>query len=72
MDLIELSKLYNISKKQLPLNLANTLKSTIKKSKKGKKKEKDAQKFFILKYVIKRNKTSMFYYQKVLVYFNFL
>ena len=34
-------------------------------SKKGKKK-KSAQKFFILKYVIKNFKKSNFYYQKVL------
>ena len=61
MNLIELIKLYNISKKQLLLNLANTLKSSTKKNQK-KEKKKGAQKFFILKYVIKSYKKSMFYY----------
>jgi hypothetical protein len=39
MELAELIKLYNINKKQLPLNLINILKSTTKNVKKGKRKK---------------------------------
>ena len=38
MDLIDLIKLYNVSRKQLLHSIANTLISTTKKFKKGKKK----------------------------------
>ena len=45
MNLIELTKLYEISRKQLLLNLANTSKSTTKNAKKKEEKKK-CSKFF--------------------------
>jgi hypothetical protein len=64
MELTELIKLYNMNKKQLLLNIINILISTTKNVKKGEK--KSAQNFFVLKYVVKRFKTSNLYYLKVL------
>ena len=48
MNLIDLIKLYNISKKQLLLNLANTLKSSTKKNQKKEKKKKVLKNFLYL------------------------
>ena len=64
IDLIELIELYNINRKQLLRNLTNILKSTTKHVEKGKK---NAQNFFILKYVIKGFKTSKLHYLRVLL-----
>jgi hypothetical protein len=64
MGMTEFIKPYSLNKNQLLFNLINILKSTTKNAKK-RKKEKNAQNFFILKYVIKSLKISNFYYQKV-------
>ena len=58
MNIIELTKLFSMNKKQLLLNLTNILKPTTKNVKKEKK--KSAQIFFILNYVIESFKTSNF------------
>ena len=62
MELTEITKLYNMDRKQLLLNFVNILKYTTKNVKKRKK--KSAQNFFMLKYIIKSLKTSNFYYLK--------
>jgi hypothetical protein len=63
MELKEINKFYNVSKKQLLFKLINILKSTTENVKKEKK--KSAQNFFILKYIIERLKISKFYYLKI-------
>ena len=61
LGLRELNEVDDMNVKRVLLNLTNILKSTTKRSKKCQK-NKSAQNFFILKYVIKRFKTSKFYY----------
>ena len=61
LGLRELNEVDDMNVEKVLLNLTNILKSTTKRSKKCQK-NKSAQNFFILKYVIKRFKTSKFYY----------